>query len=348
MKKIVVLLILTWATYPNLFALSSLKYINSKLTKPHLVSHYNINSALPISSNLSSIDSLSRLRVELLNHYPLSIGNKWVYLEKTVLNPNIWYEVITKEVIGDSLAVNGKLYFHLVEDDYHYLDRIDSVDGKIYRYYQHPNLPESEYLIANLSSEVGDTIISFDPTNPGSYSYIILSQIDTVNKWGLSSIKKTFQQITFEPPHLTSNAYTEGIGIETFLTVWPLYGSSIEQILKGCLIDGIVYGDTTLTDIDVEENLVITNFKLAQNYPNPFNPSTKISWQTPVGGWQTLKVYDVLGNEIATLVDEFRNAGAYEIEFNPALSIKNPASGIYFYCLQAGDYAETKKMIYLK
>jgi hypothetical protein len=89
-------------------------------------------------------------------------------------------------------------------------------------------------------------------------------------------------------------------------------------------------------------------FSLEQNYPNPFNPSTKIDWQTPVSGWQTLKIYDVLGNEVATLVNEFREAGVYQVEFNPASSIKNPASSIYFYRLQAGSFSETKKMILMK
>ena len=64
--------------------------------------------------------------------------------------------------------------------------------------------------------------------------------------------------------------------------------------------------------------------------------------------WQTLKVYDILGNEVATLVNEYRSAGSYEVEFNSASSIENLVSGIYFYRLQAGDFVETKKMIYLK
>jgi photosystem II stability/assembly factor-like uncharacterized protein len=89
-------------------------------------------------------------------------------------------------------------------------------------------------------------------------------------------------------------------------------------------------------------------FTLSQNYPNPFNPSTKISWQTPVGSWQTLKVYDVLGREVATLVDEEKPAGNYEVEFNPESSIQHPASGIYFYQLKAGDFIQTRKMILLK
>jgi len=89
-------------------------------------------------------------------------------------------------------------------------------------------------------------------------------------------------------------------------------------------------------------------FYMLQNYPNPFNPSTKISWQSPVNSWQTLKVYDLLGREVATLVNEYRPAGAYEIEFNPESSIKQPASGVYFYRLKSGSFIETKKMILLK
>jgi len=101
------------------------------------------------------------------------------------------------------------------------------------------------------------------------------------------------------------------------------------------------------TDVEGEEELP-EEFYLLQNYPNPFNPSTKISWQSPVGSWQTLKVYDVLGKEVATLVNEEKPAGSYEVEFNPVSNIKNPSSGVYFYQLKVGDYLETKKMIYLK
>ncbi len=88
----------------------------------------------------------------------------------------------------------------------------------------------------------------------------------------------------------------------------------------------------------------IIDFYLAQNYPNPFNPSTKISWQSPVGSHQTLKVYDVLGNEVATLVDEYREAGRYEIEFDAS----GLASAMYLYRIQAGSFVETRKMILLK
>jgi len=93
-----------------------------------------------------------------------------------------------------------------------------------------------------------------------------------------------------------------------------------------------------------------TNFALNQNYPNPFNPSTVISWQLTKRNLVTLKVYDVLGNEIATLVNEYQNAGEHSITFfADESSLKGGfASGVYFYQLKAGNNILTKKMLYLK
>jgi len=98
----------------------------------------------------------------------------------------------------------------------------------------------------------------------------------------------------------------------------------------------------------VEVEVMPSVFSLSQNYPNPFNPSTKISWQSPVGSWQTLKVYDILGNEVATLVNEYRNPGNYEVDFQSSVGSRRLANGVYFYRLQVGDFIETKKMILLK
>jgi len=87
-------------------------------------------------------------------------------------------------------------------------------------------------------------------------------------------------------------------------------------------------------------------FRLAQNYPNPFNPSTLISYQLPVSCYVTLKVFDVLGNEVATLVDEYKPAGIYNVEFR--MQNLELSSGIYFYQLTAGDFIQTKKMLMIK
>jgi hypothetical protein len=89
---------------------------------------------------------------------------------------------------------------------------------------------------------------------------------------------------------------------------------------------------------------VPTQFALEQNYPNPFNPTTMIRYELPVASTVSLKVYDVLGREVATLVNERQEAGAYSVAFNAnALS-----SGIYFYRLQAGNFISTKKMMLVK
>lgn len=93
-----------------------------------------------------------------------------------------------------------------------------------------------------------------------------------------------------------------------------------------------------------DKNELPTAFSLQQNYPNPFNPGTKIIYSIPQASFVTLKIYDILGNEVATLVNEEKSLGNYEAEFNAA----NLSAGIYFYKLQAGDFVQTKKMILLK
>jgi len=85
-------------------------------------------------------------------------------------------------------------------------------------------------------------------------------------------------------------------------------------------------------------------FLIAQNYPNPFNPSTKIKYQIPELSFVTLKVFDFLGNEIATLVNEEKPVGSYEVNFSATAL----PSGVYFYRLQAGSFIETKKMVLMK
>jgi hypothetical protein len=98
--------------------------------------------------------------------------------------------------------------------------------------------------------------------------------------------------------------------------------------------------------VDVEDNIneIPEKFSLDQNYPNPFNPSTTIKYSIPKQSNVALKVFDVLGSEVATLVNKEQSQGNYEVEFDGS----DLTSGIYFYRLQAGDYVQTKKMILLK
>ena len=98
-----------------------------------------------------------------------------------------------------------------------------------------------------------------------------------------------------------------------------------------------------ITDVGDDE-LLVNEFKLYNNYPNPFNPSTTIKYQIPELSFATFRVYDVLGKEIATLINEEKPAGNYELEFEAS----SLPSGIYFYRLQAGKFIETKKMVLMK
>jgi len=98
--------------------------------------------------------------------------------------------------------------------------------------------------------------------------------------------------------------------------------------------------------ITAVENIagIPTSYSLLQNYPNPFNPSTIISYQLPKSGLVTLKIYDVLGREVSTLVNEQKTAGTYKVEFNGI----QLSSGVYFYRLTTADFMQTKKMIFIK
>jgi hypothetical protein len=90
--------------------------------------------------------------------------------------------------------------------------------------------------------------------------------------------------------------------------------------------------------------LIPSTITLFQNYPNPFNPSTAIDFTLPQSGYVTLKIYNILGEEVSTLVSERLTAGKYKYDFD-AIGL---ASGVYLYCLEAGSFKQTKKLILLK
>jgi Secretion system C-terminal sorting domain len=87
-----------------------------------------------------------------------------------------------------------------------------------------------------------------------------------------------------------------------------------------------------------------TTYELSQNFPNPFNPSTTINYQLPQTGHVTLKIYDILGKEIATVINEQKNPGKYAVHFDAS----RLASGVYIYQIRVNDYLSSKKMMLLK
>ncbi len=132
---------------------------------------------------------------------------------------------------------------------------------------------------------------------------------------------------------------------------WGLWRATIDNML-------LFFSPFEPNSVGSNNENIPDDFFLYQNFPNPFNPSTKISWRSSVGSWQTLKIFDVLGNEVATLVNEYREAGIYEVEFSnadteQALSLP---SGVYIYKLTADsplsspvqNFVSSKKMIIIK
>jgi len=108
---------------------------------------------------------------------------------------------------------------------------------------------------------------------------------------------------------------------------------------------GLLISESTIVGIEEKNDFIPNSISLYQNYPNPFNPSTKISWQLPISGQVTLKIFNSLGEEIKTLVNEYQKTGLHSTLFIVNSSLP---SGVYFYQLKAGEYVSTKKMIYLK
>lgn len=164
------------------------------------------------------------------------------------------------------------------------------------------------------------------------YTYSILSSVDSLN-WTL--LRQNIQSQNVEWNEENFEAYPAryvkilitGNNENDWANIWEIE----------------IYGNLMVSDNDDKQEIP-NEFKLEQNYPNPFNPITTIRWQSPLSSHQTIKVYDLLGNEIKTLVDEYRQAGHHHFEFYA----NDLSSGIYIYRLQVGSYIDTKKMLLLK
>lgn len=216
----------------------------------------------------------------------------------------------------------------------------------------------------NFEGDVSRMTIFNNHLIAGTYYESSLSycSIDNFNIWSTRYIQDVLSLISFNDFILIGTRYS-GISISRD------YGSNLAQINDGfdsftsiCSMGyddqyfyaGALNGlyrqklnpDFYFTDIDdnIITNTTPTEYKLNQNYPNPFNPSTTISFSIPKTEFVTLKIYDSVGKEITTLVNENLPAGTYNKQFNAT----NLSSGVYFYRLQAGSYYQTNKMILVK
>ena len=264
------------------------------------------------------------------NFFPSSIGNIWEYYQ--VNSGKQRYKLVKDSILSDQ----SKLIFFQSDSSASY--RIDTVGNVFYN----PN--GYNWLYYKLKVDSGDTWI--------------VDSIDNVNRYGLKAIVKrkypgvifgkptTIMEIYYGYMPYDSEVYLEGwseflaLGIGE-IEKYDASGLGPQKVLVGCIIDGDTMGTiTSVTSADREP----ISYQLYQNYPNPFNPSTSIRYQLPKDGFVTLKVYDVLGKEVATLVNEVRIAGEYTVTFDGS----GLPSGVYVYRLKAGSYVSSHKMLLLK
>ncbi len=303
------------------------------------IEEYNFSTARRIK-NFSITKSL-----EL---YPLNKGNKWYYFYEgcSYGDPGYsWncysgYDVLT--VTGDTVLSNG-ISYKIISPVNRYSDiklqRVDSLNGVVYEKSENY---ENETVLYNLLSISGD---SYEIPSIGEFNDVIIS--DTL----LWNRKRQVKSFYFSSLYISNQAFAQGIGLIYQHDEYD-FGYT-NHYLQGCIIDGNLYGDTTTVDIEPNINEIPSDFYLFQNYPNPFNPITKIKYTIPITVGDAkfasltkvmLCVYDVLGRKVAMLVNEYKPAGTYEVEFDGS----NQSSGVYFYRLQSGDFVETKKFILMK
>ena len=191
------------------------------------------------------------------------------------------------------------------------------------------------------SPELADSLVAVNVTyniglnpvvyNPGTTS----SDHSSFWQYGYGAVvfSEAYWGGDFNPYYHTSSDKIEHFNLGYFHKLSKLAVGTLASLSLGGII----------VNTEVEKEIELT-FYLSQNYPNPFNPNTLMKYQIPELSFVTIKVFDVLGSKIVTLVNEEKQAGSYEVEFD-ATSLP---SGIYFYRLQAGSFVETKKMVLVK
>ncbi|MGD8306576.1 MAG: T9SS type A sorting domain-containing protein [Ignavibacteria bacterium] len=270
------------------------------------------------------------------DYYPLGIGDRWNYY--TVYSsfgtpPDTSY--LSVQVIGDSILQNNQTYF--------VLSRSDLIGGSLVRadtnfIYYYNTFHNSEDTIINLSVLLNDP---YFPESEYAWSVELIS-IDTMDIFGFSS--RTLQY-RLDGLILRYVNLSDKFGLYHLYSPgeppWP--GSSPWSTeLYYTVIGGEEYGNPV--SVEDENPVKLSDFSLSQNYPNPFNPETKIKFYIPETGFVTLKVYDLLGNEVSILVNDEKTSGNYVVRFDAS----DLPSGIYFYVIQIWDFVECKKMVLLK
>ena len=304
-----------------------------------------IISAIILVIILHSVDSKA-WDTTAAKFYPLSIGNVYIFDKN-----DLWFNCLTHEtqetysvhITNSVLKPNGKIYYqfsgwwdlYLSSPSWNY-QRIDSGSMNVYAY---DSVTNGEFLLDSLSGNVNDNFNCERLITSDTFGWF-----ERTNQISIFNSQRTQRQFQCRGPIIAGTYYylLEGIGFTGYSICELGYGE--EYRLKGCVLNGIVYGDTTLTSVRQIGNSVPDEYTLSQNFPNPFNPKTNLEFGISKLGFVSLKVFNNLGKEVAILVNETKTAGRYSVYFDGS----GLSSGVYNYILEAGNFTETKRMVLIK
>jgi len=291
-----------------------------------------------------------------LNYFPHNDGDMWEYYYSDGPlyqdTAQVFNHYDSTDAYGNIYVTQTSRYINPISvpaipfaDTMRYkIDTLNQVWGRV---------GELDSVIAfKLNAQQGDQWILktyYDNGEIMGYEMARVGIIYEKNIWGnIYKVMNTFYYYTTDYTDTTGLSrygvdLAKGLGI-----IWQGGGESPGRMdIKGAVIGGVLYGDTTKIITSVENNrrnILPSTIELRQNYPNPFNPSTVINYQLAEDGFITLKIFNILGEEVAELLNGYKKEGYYSVQFNA----NNIPSGTYFYKLQVGEYSEVKKMLLLK
>lgn len=304
-------------------------------SETHTLVHAKINGKEYGTKNILMADSLSL-------YHPLQTGNKWIY-KTTSYNPpsepTISY--FSREVTGDTI-IGTTLYKRIAQKN-----GAGNITGKSSERFDNIT---GNYIVHNIFGPVIEDSVAANVVEShfGSYGMRKLASVSTDSIFGAARVQREIRAANHIAENEMGWVYAYGIGrIKHYIKeLDPSPHGIMEEELVYAKINNIEYGAEPLS-VNDEHSILPANIALYQNYPNPFNPSTTISFDVPAalrGETVSLRIIDMLGRDIRTLVNEPVTPGRHTVRFDAT----GLATGLYFYHIQSGTFVDTKKMMYIK
>jgi hypothetical protein len=323
-----------YQSYKNLNILGKQVQLSNGSTMSNMYAESFQNTTSPYSfSTSSNLGSLSKT------------GNNKIYSGREVIvsKDSIQYYYLLGDVSVDDNTIEP-----IDTDKNPDLSKVEKVNGFLRT--EAFKLNDNSEFTFSVNYGVTDSINALKNLSEKEYVAFRIELVDNSS----NKIIGEYHKVVFSLKEIIGNGSesfkidTKGIGDkEVYLRV------VVEENIKGEIAianlhseEGIFAkkGNIQFVELSYSDENVISNYSLSQNYPNPFNPVTTISYQIPADGFVTLKVYDILGKEVASLVNEQKTSGRYNVQFDGS----SLSSGIYFYKISSEGYVETKKLMLMK